>query len=176
VGDDAVQQKKYVSFISLIVFIAAMFLNTPFTVKAEAAVIKPVLQMITQPSIEYKPGGRISFSVTSPNYRGNVEYRVILYNRTTKKTSELWKTPKTGYFYAGWRPAGNYKFVISWPATGMDPGAYSLTVLVRRVGIRTPYDSYVKSSAFWIKPPAPTTQNSTGNTGTTAQPNEGYKY
>lgn len=116
----------------------------------EAAVI-PKLQMVSQPAKEYKPGDRISFVVTSPNYGGKVQYRVILYNGTTKKTSELWKTPKTGYYYTNWMPSGNYKFTISWPAIGMEPGAYSLTVLVKRAGTIVPYDSYVKTSAFWIK-------------------------
>lgn len=33
----------------------------------------------------------------------------------------------------------------------MEPGAYSLTVLVRRVGAKVAYDSFVKTNTFWIK-------------------------
>lgn len=106
--------------------------------------------MITQPATEYHEEDRISFTVSSPNYGGKVEYRVILYNGTTKKTSELWsKMPS--YYYKKWQPSGNYKFTINWPVTGMEPGVYSLTVLVRRVGSNNKYDSFVKTNAFWIK-------------------------
>jgi hypothetical protein len=133
--------------------------------KTASAASIPKLTMVIQPAKEYKPGDRISFTVTSPNYQGKVQYRVILYNGTTKTTSELWKTPKTGYYYTGWMPAGNYKFNINWPVTGMAPGAYSLTVLVRRVGSKTPYDSFVKTAAFWITNPS-----SFPITGTSAQP------
>lgn len=136
------------------VVIVIMLVVTTFAgflpIVTEAATI-PKLIMVAQPAREYKPGQRVSFTVTSPNYSGRVQYRVILWNGTTKKTSELWNTPKTGYYYTGWMPAGNYKFTIHWPVTGMEPGAYSLTVLVRRVGSKVPYDSYVKTNAFWVR-------------------------
>lgn len=111
----------------------------------------PKLQMVNQPAAEYHPGDRVFFTVTSPNYGGKVEYRVILYNGTTKTTTELWKTPSSGYYYKNWQPSGNYNFTINWPVVGMEPGAYSLTVLVRRVGSKGAYDSFVKTNAFWIK-------------------------
>lgn len=111
----------------------------------------PKLYLITPPKSEYKPGETISLTVTSPNYGGKVEYRVILYNGTTKTTSELWKTPSTGYYYKNWQPSGNYKFNIHWPVTGMQPGPYSITVLVRRVGARVPYDSFVDTKTVWIR-------------------------
>lgn len=111
----------------------------------------PSLRMITPPKTSYSSLDRISFVVSAPNYGNKVEYRVILYNGTTKKTSELWNTPATGYYYRNWQPAGTYNFQIHWPAKGMAPGAYSITVLVRKAGSKTPYDSYVKSQTFWIK-------------------------
>ncbi|MDF2675229.1 MAG: SpoIID/LytB domain protein [Clostridiales bacterium] len=111
----------------------------------------PKLTMITPPSKEYYPGDTISLTISSPNYGGKVEYRVILYNGTTKTTSELWMTPKTGYYYKNWQPSGNYNFNIHWPVTGMKPGPYSITVLVRRVGAKVPYDSFVKTEAIWIR-------------------------
>lgn len=111
----------------------------------------PKLYLISPPENEYKPGETISLTVTSPNYGGKVEYRVILYNGTTKTTSELWKTPSTGYYYKNWQPSGNYKFNIHWPVTGMKPGPYSITVLVRRVGAKVPYDSFVKTETVWIR-------------------------
>ena len=111
----------------------------------------PKLYLISPPEKEYKPGETISLTVTSPNYGGKVEYRVILYNGTTKTTSELWKTPSTGYYYKNWQPSGNYKFNIHWPVTGIKPGPYSITVLVRRVGAKVPYDSFVKTETVWIR-------------------------
>lgn len=111
----------------------------------------PKLSMITPPNSEYKTNDTISFTVSSPNYGGKVEYRVILYNGTTKTTSELWKTPSTGYYYKNWQPSGSYKFTIHWPVTGMKPGPYSMTVLVRRVGAKVPYDSFVKTETVWIR-------------------------
>lgn len=117
---------------------------------AKAAPAVPKLQMITPSAAEYHLGDRVSFTVASPNYKGKVEYRVILYNGTTKKTSELWPS-MPGYYYKGWQPAGNYNFTINWPVSGMEPGAYSLTVLVRRVGAKVAYDSFVKTNTFWIK-------------------------
>lgn len=111
----------------------------------------PVLTLVTPPNSEYKPGETINLTVTSPNYGGKVEYRVILYNGTTKATSELWKTPSTGYYYKNWQPSGNYNFSIHWPVTGMQPGPYSITVLVRRVGANVPYDSFVKTNTVWIR-------------------------
>lgn len=118
--------------------------------QAAKAVNVPKLQMVTQPEKEYKNGDRVSFTVTSPNYGGQVEYRVILWNGTTKKQSELWPTHK-GYYYQNWKPAGSYKFTIHWPVEGMEPGAYSLTVLTRRANSKVAYDSFVKTEAFWVK-------------------------
>ena len=117
---------------------------------AKAASVVPKLQMVITAAVEYHSSDRVSFTVASPNYSGKVEYRVILYNGTTKKTSELWPS-MPGYYYKNWQPAGNYNFTINWPAVGMEPGAYSLTVLVRRVGANAAYDSFVKTNTFWIK-------------------------
>lgn len=145
---------KFKKILAAVIAVQVLFLFSLGSIHTKAAtstVIKPRLQMVTQPKTEYMPGERISLTVTSPNYGGKVEYRVILWNGTTKKQSELWKTPSTGYYYKGWQPSGNYKFNIHWPVQGMEPGAYSLTVLVRRVGAKVPYDSYVKTKAFWIK-------------------------
>lgn len=118
--------------------------------QAAKAVNVPKLQMVTQPEKEYKNGDRVSLTVTSPNYGGQVEYRVMLWNGTTKKQSELWPTHK-GYYYQNWKPAGSYKFTIHWPVEGMEPGAYSLTVLTRRANSKVAYDSFVKTEAFWVK-------------------------
>jgi hypothetical protein len=41
-------------------------------------------------------------------------------------------------------------FEIHWPVAQMEPGPYSMTVLVRRSGTRINYDSYVDTKSFWI--------------------------
>lgn len=78
----------------------------------------------------------------------------MLYNGTTKKTSELWPS-MPGYYYKNWQPAGNYKFNINWPVEKMEPGYYSLTVLVRRVGANVRYDSHIDTNSFYVKPSKP---------------------
>lgn len=138
------------------IFFAMLLLVFPFVQNTSAsAAIKaqasPKLQIVSQPASEYKKGDRISFTVGSPNYKGRVQYRVVLYNGTTKKTSELWNTPASGYYYTSWQPNGDYNFTINWTVSDMEPGAYNLTVLVRRSGEKTSYDSFVKTNTFWIK-------------------------
>lgn len=114
------------------------------------SISKPKLVMVTQPLSQYKSIDTISFTVSSPNYSKKVQYRVILYNSSTKQTTNLWQTKSSGYYYTGWMPAGNYKFTINWPVLDMKPGLYSLTVLVKRAGAKTAYDSYVKTRAFYV--------------------------
>jgi hypothetical protein len=136
----------------LVIFIFSLLSLQSLNITAQGKVqALPKLQIVTQPGIEYKNGDTITFTVVSPNYSGKVEYRVILYNGTTKKTSDLWNTPSTGYYYKSWQPNGNSSFDIHWPAKQMDPGAYSMTVLVRRAGSKSGYDSYVDTRAFWVK-------------------------
>lgn len=137
-------------YLTIIVFIFTTFFSfTPASASKKSTSI-PKLQIVTQPQKEYKNGETISFVVTSPNYSGAVQYRVILYNGTTKKTTDLWKNAQSGYYYTGWQPSGNYCFEIHWPVSQMEPGAYSMTVLVRRVGAKVSYDSYVDTNSFWV--------------------------
>lgn len=142
--------KKLISKFVFVLLLICIILPYGYIVNAKTAII-PKLQIVTQPKSSYVEGDRISFTVTNPNYSGKVQYRVILYNGTTKKTSELWNTPKTGYYYTAWQPAGSYKFTINWTIKGMEPGAYNLTVLVRRAGSKASYDSFIKTNTFCVK-------------------------
>ncbi len=155
-------------FVSFVLIFTIIFSNSAVLASSKASTI-PNLKMINQPAAEYHPGERVSFTVSSPNYGGAVQYRVILYNGTTRKTSELWPGFPS-YYYTKWQPSGNYNFKINWPVQGMEPGAYSLTVLVRRIGAKVPYDSFVKTNTFWIKNNSST--NPTDNTNTTPQPSD----
>lgn len=115
-----------------------------------ATATSPKLTVVSQPNKEYRSGDTISLKVSNPNYGGKVEYRVILYNGTTKTTTNLWNTPVTGYYYRNWQPSGNYQFEIKWSASQLQPGAYSMTVLVRRANSKGSYDSYIDTNSFWV--------------------------
>lgn len=138
---------------TLSVVLAALMLVFTFASYVPAMAAKapavPKLEWVTEPAFN-ETGDRISMTVTSPNYGGQVEYRVMLWNGTTKTYGELWPNDP-GYYYKNWKPAGNYKFNIHWPAEKLEPGAYSITVLVRRAGSKVSYDSFVKSDALWVK-------------------------
>lgn len=142
------QMKMEMRIFTLSLILCSLFTTIGY-IPAKAAVL-PKLQIVTQPKESYTKGEEISFSVTNTNYIYNVEYRVILYNGTTKKTINLWNTPKTGYYYRGWQPTGNSVFKIRWSASQLEPGAYSMTVLVRRANSSGQYDSHVDTKSFWI--------------------------
>lgn len=129
-------------------------LMTVFTVlsyvPAKAATAAPKLAVVTQPAAEYTPDQTISFTVNA-HYAGKVMYRVILYNGTTKLTSNLWNTPKTGYYYTKWTPSGTMNFDIHWSAKQLQEGFYSMTVLAKRVGSKAKYDTYVDTKSFEVK-------------------------
>lgn len=128
-------------------------LMTIFTVlsyvPAKAATAAPKLAVVTQPAAEYTPDQTISFTVNA-HYAGKVMYRVILYNGTTKTTSNLWNTPKSGYYYTNWTPSGTMNFTIHWAAKQLQPGYYSMTVLAKKVGSKAKYDTYVDTHSFKI--------------------------
>lgn len=141
-------KKIITAFLTLIILFGV---NTAASAKV---VILPELNIIEQPIRQYSADETISFKVQAPNYGGKVEYRVILYNGTTKTTTNLWNTPATGYYYRNWQPSGNYVFQIRWSASQLKPGAYSMTVLVRRANSNTYYDSYVDTNSFYVTDPS----------------------
>lgn len=135
-----------------------MFLIALFTISTclsaapvQAAVKKPAapkLVLVAQPKAEYNVGERVTVQVKAPNYSGKVQYRAILWDGNKKVQRELWPT-MPGYYYKNWIPTGPTTFTIGWPV--MEPGPYSLTVLVKRSGVKVPYDSYVKTISFVVK-------------------------
>lgn len=141
-------KKIITAFLTLIILFGV---NSAVSAKV---VILPKLNIIEQPVRQYSANETISFKVQAPNYGGKVEYRVILYNGTTKTTTNLWNTPGTGYYYRNWQPSGDYVFQIRWSASQLKPGAYSMTVLVRRANSNTPYDSYVDTNSFYVIDPS----------------------
>ena len=136
----------------LSLFVVALM--TVFTVlsyvPAKAATAAPKLSVVAQPAAEYTKDDTISFTVNA-HYAGKVMYRVILYNGTTKTTSNLWYMyPGSGYYYTKWTPSGTMDFNIHWLASQLQPGYYSMTVLAKKVGSKAKYDTYVDTHSFKI--------------------------
>lgn len=158
--------RKTTKFIGII--LSALFLissisgYTPVFAAAKASTLKPQILMVTPPKAQYEVGERVSLQVKAPNYKGKVQYRVILWDGNKKAQRELWpKMP--GYYYTGWVPAGTATFTIGWPI--FEPGTYSLTVLVKRSGAKVSYDSYVKTISFVIKAKETSSDNGSIQTG-----------
>lgn len=108
------------------------------------------LEIVSQPKQEYAKGEGISFAVKGSS-NGKVEYRVTLYNGTTRKTTELWNSPKTGYYNRNLQFKGTDNFTINWPLTNMEPGCYSFTIYARTANGSLPYEAYVKTQPFYVK-------------------------
>lgn len=86
---------------------------------------------VNSPVVKYNAGERISFKITAPNYRGRVQYRVILMDDTSKTARDLWTSGDR--YYANWKPYGNEVFTLGFPIT--TPGKYRLKILVKRADI-----------------------------------------
>ena len=131
--------------------VALMTVFTVLSYVPAKAATAPKLVVKAQPAATYTQKDTISFTVNA-NYAGKVMYRVMLYNGTTKTTSNLWNTPSTGYYYTKWTPVGTANFTIHWSASQLQPGFYSMTVLAKRVGSTAKYDTYVDTKSFEVKP------------------------
>lgn len=130
---------------------------------AQAQPTIPQVEFVSAPVTEYTVGDRVQFKIFAPNYTGRVEYRVVLWNDSTKSYGDLWHAGN-GYparYYTKWQPKGNDVFTLGWPI--YEPGSYRITVYVKRVGIAPAKaylkgyncDSYMESVAFTVKPLGP---------------------
>lgn len=114
----------------------------------------PLIQ-ITSPDIEYSSGERVAFNLSTPNYGGRVQYRVMLWDETTKTYSDLWDTGDR--YYAGWKPYGNETFTLGFQVTR--PGNYRLKVFTKRADMENSKtalkgmncDSYLGEIPFSVK-------------------------
>jgi hypothetical protein len=86
---------------------------------------------ITSPVINYNAGERVSFKINTPNYGGRVQYRIILWDDTTKTSRDLWTTGDR--YYTGWKPYGNEIFTLGLPVS--KPGNYRLKVFAKRADV-----------------------------------------
>jgi serine protease Do len=143
---------RFAAILSVIFILVTVFAFIPTEAIGKSTIIaKPKVTLVTKPLKEYKFGETIRTTVYSPNYSGKVQYRAFLTNLSTKKTTELWTNPKTNYYYTGKILTGKQKFTFLWPVKNLPTGTYTLTILVRRYGVKSSYESYVRTSNFTIK-------------------------
>lgn len=158
---------KKVFTIVLAAFLTLFFTSgvfSPRTAQAQQAI--PQVEFVSAPVTEYTVGDRVQFKIFAPNYSGRVEYRVVLWNDSTKSYGDLWNSTN-GYptcYYTKWQPKGNDVFTLGWPI--FEPGSYRITVYAKRVGVQPSKaylkgyncDSYMESVAFYVKPAGPMVQ------------------
>lgn len=134
-----------------------------FDKTANAQSVIPQVEFVSAPVTEYTVGDRVQFKIFAPNYNGKVEYRVVLWNDSTKSYGDLWNAAN-GYptcYYTNWQPKGNDVFTLGWPI--FQPGSYRITVYAKRVGVPASKaylrgyncDSYMESVAFTVNPIGP---------------------
>lgn len=132
----------------LLIFVFTLFLLLG-NATVEAAVKKPrlKLKLIEQPKTEYEVGERLYVKVNVPGYGKKVEYRAVIWDSSIKGIREIWK--QYPYYYKGWTPTGKTVFPITWIT--QTPGTYRLTVYVRMIGSKVPYEDYVETIVFRVK-------------------------
>lgn len=110
---------------------------------------------IASPDLQYNSGERAAFKVNAPNYGGRVQYRVMLWDDTSKVYRDLWSTGDR--YYSGWKPYGNETFTLGFNVS--KPGNYRLKVFVKRAGLKNSEtalkgmncDSYLGEIPFTVK-------------------------
>lgn len=114
----------------------------------------PRLQYEEVPKTIYMPGERVSFKVRSPGYGNKVQYRAVIYDEEKKVSYDLWGTKDN--YYEKWKPNGDEKFTIGFPAG--TPGNYRIKIFVKRAGVdntktaikEMECDSYVEEIPFVV--------------------------
>lgn len=110
---------------------------------------------ITSPDLEYSLDERVAFKLNTPNYGGRVQYRVMLWDDTSKVYRDLWTTGDR--YYSGWKPYGNEIFTLGFKVS--KPGNYRIKVFVKRAGLLNSKtalkgmncDSYLGEIPFTVK-------------------------
>lgn len=139
------KSKKKLISIAAVLFTLCTFLGF-LSVNAKT-VSKPTLTFVSKPKAEYKTGEKVTFQVKAPNYSGNVQYRVILWNLSKKTQTELYPNMKKyGYYNVKSSLKGTSPFTVSF--TLKEEGIYRISVLVKRANVKVSYDSYVVTDTF----------------------------
>lgn len=131
---------------------------------AKAATVVPKVQFVGEQKTEFTAGERVTFNLNAANYGGRVQYRVVLWNDSTKSYSDLWNTADK--YYTNWMPYGNETLPLGWIIN--EPGTYRITVYAKRAGLANSKtalkgmncDSYLNGPAFVVKPAAAPTVDS----------------
>lgn len=139
---------RYKRFLGIfvIMLLCVSALGNYITASANAKVV-PKVVLVQDAKAEYEIGERLYVKVRTPNYNKKVEYRAVIWDGNVKKALNVWT--KYPYYYKSWQPTGKTVFPITWIAS--TPGTYRLTIYVRKVGSKAPYESYVGTKAFVIK-------------------------
>jgi hypothetical protein len=169
---------KFKKLVSSLVITAAA-LSAVNYISANAAVkgtSVPKIKFSSQPKTEYKAGDIVNFNLYAPEYKGKVQYRVVLWNDETKSYRDLWTTGDR--YYKNWQPYGKEIFNLHWGIS--EPGHYRITIYAKRAGIpnnKTALkgyncDSYMEGVAFVVKPKETvlSTPNKTYGSDTAANP------
>lgn len=98
--------------------------------KAPTKTILPELQLV-QPELVYEKGERVALKLKTPNYGGRVQYRVMLWDDTSKAYKDLWTNGDR--YYSKWMPYGNETFTLGLPIS--NSGNYRFKVFVKRAGV-----------------------------------------
>lgn len=147
-----------------LVMVALMTVFTALSyVPAKAATVVPQVQFVGEQKTEFTAGERITFNLNAANYGGRVQYRVVLWNDTTKSYSDLWNTGDK--YYANWMPYGNETLPLGWVIN--EPGSYRITIYAKRAGLANSKtalkgsncDSFLNGKAFTVKPAAVTPES-----------------
>jgi len=130
----------------MLVFTCASYVPAQ-AAKALAGPTKLVIQQ--QPEKEYSVGDRVLVKFNCPDYKGIVQYRAFLWNRTEQKFVQEIYQDFPGYWY---KPVcvGKSVFTIDvfYPQT---PGVYYIGVLVRAKGSKGGYSTYKYTDTFTVK-------------------------
>ncbi len=137
---------KRILGVFVILLLCVSTLGNYVTVGAKAKAV-PKIIVVEEAKREYEVGERLYVKVQAPNYKEKVEYRAVIWDGNAKKALNVWTNYP--YYYKNWQPAGTTVFPITWIVS--TPGVYRLTVYVRRLGSKVPYDSYVETKAFVVK-------------------------
>lgn len=143
---------KKVLAITLILFIIAGYVPK---VSAAAPDTKlPEVTFATPPKVKYTTSDFVSIFVGAANYKGKVEYKLVVYNATLKKSSVIFPNPiNQDYSISGSGKksiTGETAYYVYYRASKYGAGTCYLYAYVRRVGSKVKYDSYVVSKPFEV--------------------------
>ena len=146
-GQTMVKFKKALCLLLTFLFVFSACMVYLPSIASARTIKKPKIVLTTSMKTQYSVGDKVIFQVKCPNYTGKVQYRAILWDGTRKVQKELWPNIRGYYYNKSYK--GTQAFRAGW--ANLTEGVYSITILVKRAGVKVSYDSYVKIT-FKINP------------------------